>query len=297
MKGIVLAGGTGSRLWPITRAVSKQLLPVHDKPMVFYPLATLIGAKIREVLVITTPQDHAAFELLLGNGSDLGMSIQYQVQNSPDGLAQAFLLGEKFIDNGNVALILGDNIFHGQGLGGQLQNLTDINGATIFAYRVSHPEEYGVVEFDSAGRVISLEEKPMEPKSNFAIPGLYFYDSQVVEIAKQVKPSSRGELEITSVNFEYLRRGQLNVQKLERGIAWLDTGTVNGLSDASAYVKVVQERQGLYIGCVHELAWRNGWLSDSQLEKIAGEMGAGQYASYLRQLVVLGSDQNRYGRD
>jgi glucose-1-phosphate thymidylyltransferase len=265
--------------------------------MVFYPLATLIGAKIREVLVITTPQDHAAFELLLGDGSDLGMSIQYQVQNSPDGLAQAFLLGEKFIDNGNVALILGDNVFHGQGLGGQLQNLTDINGATIFAYRVSHPEEYGVVEFDSVGRVISLEEKPVEPKSNFAIPGLYFYDSQVVEIAKQVKPSSRGELEITSVNFEYLRRGQLNVQKLERGIAWLDTGTVNGLSDASAYVKVVQERQGLYIGCVHELAWRNGWLSDSQLEKIAGDMGAGQYASYLRQLVVLGSDQNRYGRD
>jgi len=297
MKGIVLAGGTGSRLWPITRAVSKQLLPVHDKPMVFYPLATLIGAKIREVLIITTPQDRQAFETLLGDGSDLGMSIQYQVQKSPDGLAQAFLLGEKFIDNGNVALILGDNIFHGQGLGGQLENLTDIKGATIFAYRVSNPEEYGVVEFDSNGRAISLEEKPTEPKSNFAIPGLYFYDNQVVEIAKSVKPSGRGELEITSVNTEYLKRSQLKVQKLERGIAWLDTGTVNALSDASAYVKVVQERQGLYIGCIHELAWRNGWLADAHLEKIADDMGLGPYANYLRRLVILGSDQNRYGRD
>jgi glucose-1-phosphate thymidylyltransferase len=297
MKGIVLAGGAGSRLWPITRAVSKQLLPVHDKPMIFYPLSTLMAAKIREVLLITTPRDLQAFKDLLGDGSEFGMSIEYKVQASPDGLAQAFILGEEFIGDDSVALILGDNIFHGQGLGGQLESLTSGGGATIFAYRVSNPSEYGVIEFDHNGNALSLEEKPTSPKSNFAVPGLYFYDNHVIEIAKNVQPSNRGELEITSVNTEYLRRGALKVQRLERGTAWLDTGTVSGLSDASTYVKVVQERQGLQIGSIHELAWRHGWITDSYLEELANSMGNGQYASYLRQLLAVGGDRNRYERD
>jgi glucose-1-phosphate thymidylyltransferase len=297
MKGIVLAGGSGSRLWPITKAVSKQLLPVHDKPMIYYPLSTLMAAKIRELLIITTPRDESAFRELLGDGSEFGMSISYAVQPSPDGLAQAFIIGEHFIGNESVALILGDNIFHGQGLGGQLERLTSSDGATIFAYRVNDPSEYGVIEFDASGRAISLEEKPTKPKSNFAIPGLYFYDNDVIEIAKAVIPSARGELEITSVNIEYLNRGALNVQRLERGTAWLDTGTVSGLSDASNYVKVVQERQGLQMGSIHELAWRHGWISDEELERLAHSMGAGQYASYLKQLVQLGQDRNRYDRD
>ena len=297
MKGIVLAGGAGTRLWPITRAVSKQLLPVHDKPMVYYPLSTLIAANIREVLLITTPRDLKAFQDLLGDGSEIGMSISYEVQPSPDGLAQSFLIGERFIGGDSVSLILGDNVFHGQGLGGQLEKMTKPAGATIFAYRVSHPEEYGVVEFDESGMAISLEEKPVNPRSNFAVPGLYFYSNDVVEIAKNVKPSNRGELEITSVNLEYLRQSRLSVYRLERGIAWLDTGTVNGLSDASAYVKVVQERQGLYLGSIHELAWRQGWISDQDLESLSLRMGQGQYATYLRQLVNLGRDTNRYGRD
>lgn len=297
MKGIVLAGGTGSRLWPITTAVSKQLLPIHDKPMVFYPLATLIAAKIREVLLITTPHDLLAFQRLLGDGAQLGMSISYAVQPSPDGLAQAFLIGEDFIGNDSVALILGDNIFHGQGLGGQLEKLTTPSGATIFAYRVSTPEEYGVVEFSESGIAISLEEKPSRPKSNFAVPGLYFYDNDVIEIAKHVVPSARGELEITSVNEAYLRENRLTVHKLERGTAWLDTGTVNNLSDASAYVKVVQDRQGLFVGCIHELSWRNQWISDADMLSVADSFGSSQYGAYLRKLVELGSDQNRYGRD
>jgi len=297
MKGIVLAGGSGSRLWPITRAVSKQLLPVHDKPMIYYPLSTLMAAKIREVLIITTPRDEGVFRELLGDGSEFGMFISYAVQPSPDGLAQAFIIGEHFIGDESVALILGDNIFHGQGLGGQLERLTSSDGATVFAYRVSDPSEYGVIEFDASGRAISLEEKPTKPKSNFAIPGLYFYDNDVIEIAKAVIPSARGELEITSVNIEYLNRGALNVQRLERGTAWLDTGTVSGLSDASNYVKVVQERQGLQMGSIHELAWRHGWISDEELKRLAHSMGAGQYASYLKQLVQLGQDRNRYDRD
>ena len=297
MKGIVLAGGTGSRLWPITKAVSKQLLPIHDKPMIFYPLATLMAAKIREILLITTPHDLDAFQRLLGDGQNLGMSIQYEVQPSPDGLAQAFLIGERFIGPSPVALILGDNIFHGQGLGGQLEKLTNPSGAVIFAYRVSTPEDYGVVEFSEEGLAISLEEKPNKPKSNFAVPGLYFYDNDVVDIAKQVRPSERGELEITSVNEMYLAANQLTVHKLERGTAWLDTGTVNNLSDASAFVKVVQDRQGLFIGCIHELAWRNNWISDSDMISLANSYGLSPYGDYLRKLVELGSDQNRYGRD
>jgi glucose-1-phosphate thymidylyltransferase len=297
MKGIILAGGAGSRLWPITQAVSKQLLPVHDKPMIYFPLSTLMAAKIREVLIITTPRDVQAFVDLLGDGSEFGMSIKYDVQPSPDGLAQAFVIGENFIGSDPVALILGDNLFHGQGLGGQLANLTSESGATIFAYRVSNPSEYGVIEFDLDGNALSLEEKPAVPRSNFAVPGLYFYDNQVIEIAKNVVPSARGELEITSVNIEYLRQGTLRVKRLERGTAWLDTGTVSGLSDASTYVRVVQERQGLQIGSIHELAWRHGWITNLQLEKLANSMGNGQYAKYLRQLVMVGGDLNRYERD
>lgn len=297
MKGIVLAGGTGSRLWPITRAVSKQLLPVHDKPMVYYPLSTLMAAKIREVLLISTPRDLHAYRELLGDGSELGMSINYKVQERPDGLAQAFLIGRDFIGHDTVGLVLGDNIFHGQGLGGQLEELTNPDGAIIFAYRVSHPEDYGVVEFDSAGRAISLEEKPETPKSNFAVPGLYFYDNEVVSVAEKIRPSQRGELEITSVNLSYLERGSLTVHRLERGTAWLDTGTVDGLSDAANYVKAVQERQGLQVGCIHELAWRNGWIGDAELESTASSMGSGQYAEYLQQLLAVGRNHNRYGID
>lgn len=294
MKGIVLAGGTGSRLWPVTLAVSKQHLPVHDKPMVFYPLSTLMAARIRDVLLISTPGDVRAYENLLGDGSTLGMSITYAVQEKPEGLAQAFHIGEKFIGGSPVALVLGDNVFHGQGLGGQLENLTSPEGAVIFAYRVSRPEDYGVVEFDEEGRAISLEEKPTLPKSNFAVPGLYFYDNDVVAISKGIKPSPRGELEITSVNLEYLRAGRLKVHRLERGTAWLDTGTVEGLSDAGNYVKAVQERQGLQVGCIHELAWRNGWIDDEQLAGVAHSMGGSHYAAYLRQLLSVGKNQNRY---
>lgn len=297
MKGIVLAGGTGSRLWPVTIAVSKQLLPIHDKPMIFYPLSTLMAARIREVLLISTPRDVHAYETLLGDGSELGMSISYAVQQNPDGLAQAFHIGQEFIGRDSVALVLGDNVFHGQGLGGQLESLTSPDGAVVFAYRVSRPQDYGVVEFDAAGRAISLEEKPDVPRSNFAVPGLYFYDNTVVSISRDIRPSPRGELEITSVNLEYLRAGKLKVHRLERGTAWLDTGTVDGLSDAGHYVKAVQERQGLQVGCIHELAWRNRWISDDKLERVASAMGNGDYGSYLRQLLSVGRDQNRYGLD
>lgn len=297
MKGIILAGGTGSRLWPITRSVSKQLLPVYDKPMIFYPLATLMAAGIREVLVITTPEDHSAFVRLLGNGSELGMRIEYERQPRPEGLAQAFIIGSEFVGSDKVALVLGDNIFHGQGLGGHLRSLTDPVGAVVFAYRVSDPENYGVIEFGEDGNAISLEEKPSQPRSNYAVPGLYFYDNEVIDIARSVQPSARGELEITSVNLEYLKRGTLRVQKLERGTAWLDTGSAANLSDAGYFVRVIQERQGLLVGCIHELAWRNGWISDDDLLASASSMAKSEYGRYLVALVQLGTNKNLYERD
>lgn len=281
MKGIVLAGGTGSRLWPITKSISKQLLPVYDKPLIYYPLGTLFLAGIRDILIITTPEDLSSFQRLLGNGAQFGVSIQYEVQMKPNGLAEAFLIGEKFIDHDNVALILGDNIFHGVGLGQQLKMIDFNHGATIFAYRVSDPERYGVVEFSPNGNVISIEEKPKVPKSNFAVPGLYFYDKDVVEIAKQVEPSSRGELEITSVNENYLNKGRLVTKVLERGTTWLDTGTVQTLHAASSYVQIIEERQGSKISCLEEISWRNGWITGENLEILAKNFGSSPYGTYL----------------
>jgi glucose-1-phosphate thymidylyltransferase len=281
MKGIVLAGGTGSRLWPITKGISKQLLPVYDKPLIHYPLGTLFLAGIREILVITTPDDLSAFKRLLGDGSQYGVSIEFAIQEKPNGLAEAFIIGEDFIDNQNVALILGDNIFHGVGLGRQLEAIDAINGATIFAYKVADPERYGVVEFDGNDKVISIEEKPTNPKSNYAVPGLYFYDSRVVDIAKKIKPSKRGELEITSVNEFYLKAGQLNIKILERGTTWLDTGTIQMLHAASSYVQIIEERQGSKISCLEEIAWKNGWISDSDIEALGKEFGTNPYGAYL----------------
>jgi len=284
MKGIVLAGGTGSRLWPITKGVSKQLLPVYDKPLVHYPLGTLFLAGIREILIITTPEDLSAFQRLLGDGSQYGASFVYATQEKPNGLAEAFIIGEKFIAGGNVSLILGDNIFHGVGLGRQLEDINTNDGATIFAYKVADPERYGVVEFAENGNVISIEEKPKKPKSNFAVPGLYFYDSQVVEIAKNIEPSKRGELEITSVNEFYLNAGQLKTMVLERGTTWLDTGTIQTLHAASSYVQIIEERQGSKISCLEEIAWRNGWISVSDLYVLAQEYGSTPYGAYLQSL-------------
>jgi glucose-1-phosphate thymidylyltransferase len=285
MRGIILAGGTGSRLWPLTKGVSKQLLPIYDKPLIYYPLATLMSAGIREVLVITTPHDAAAFQEVLGNGSQWGMEISFAQQSRPDGLAQAFIIGEKFIGREGCALVLGDNVFHGPGLGTELQTRTNPDGGTIFAYRVSNPSEYGVVEFDDKGKVLSIEEKPIEPKSFFAVPGLYFYDNNVVEIAKNVKPSARGELEITAVNSEYLEQGKLTVSVLPEGTAWLDSGTFSSLHDASSYVRIVEERQGIKVGCPEEIAWRRGWISDSELLKSAESLVKSGYGVYLKDLL------------
>lgn len=269
MKGIILAGGTGSRLHPITQGISKQLTPVYDKPMIYYPLSTLMLAGIRDILIITTPTDQEQFQRLLGDGSRFGINLEYKVQPSPDGLAQAFILGADFISNDPVALVLGDNIFYGPGLGTQLATYEQKDGATVFAYQVADPRAYGVVEFDENFNALSIEEKPENPKSDYAIPGLYFYDSKVVEYARQIKPSPRGELEITDLNRVYLEQGKLKVEVLPRGTAWLDTGTFDSLADATNFIRTVQSRQGLSVGCPEEIAWRHGWLSNEQLRNIA----------------------------
>jgi len=286
MKGIVLAGGTGSRLWPITLGVSKQLLPIYDKPLVHYPISTLMLAGIREILLITTPEDQQSFQRLLGDGKKYGISISFAAQESPDGLAQAFIIGESFIGSDSCALVLGDNIFYGDGLGTQLKFLTNLEGAHIFAYKVKDPERYGVVEFDQSGKVISLEEKPKKPKSNYVVPGLYFYDNSVVEIAKSVKPSSRGELEITSVNQAYLLKGNLKTTVLERGTAWLDTGTFESLNAASAFIQIIEERQGQKVSCLEEVAWRNGWITDTELLARADEYKSSPFSGYLKGLLT-----------
>ncbi|HOF63430.1 MAG TPA: glucose-1-phosphate thymidylyltransferase RfbA [Dermatophilaceae bacterium] len=287
MKGIILAGGSGTRLHPITKGISKQLMPVYDKPMIYYPLSTLMQAGIREVLIITTPDDSSQFQRLLGNGSDWGISITYAVQPSPDGLAQAFIIGADFIGTDSVALVLGDNIFYGASLEEQLREGThDIQGGHVFAYHVSNPQHYGVVEFDEAGTVLSIEEKPTKPKSNFAVPGVYFYDNTVVEVARNLQPSDRGELEITGVNDVYLKQGTLTVTVLPRGTAWFDTGTFQGLLDASQFVHVVEARQGHKIGCVEEIAWRNGWIDDDRLGELAERLAKSGYGVYLKALLI-----------
>jgi len=285
MKGIILAGGTGSRLWPITKGVSKQLLPVYDKPMIYYPLATLMATGIREILVITAPEDAEGFERLLGDGSQWGVELRYAQQPKPEGLAQAFLIGEDFLAGEQAALILGDNLFHGPRLGRHLAQLTEQTGAHVFAYQVANPREYGVVEFDAKGRVLSIEEKPAQPKSNFAVPGLYFYDQEVVDVAKSIMPSARGELEITAVNEHYRTRGSLTVTVLERGTAWLDTGTFRSLQDAGEFVRVIEDRTGTKVGCVEEVAWVNGWITDAQLLALAQDTENSGYGAYLRGLV------------
>jgi glucose-1-phosphate thymidylyltransferase len=286
MKGIILAGGSGSRLWPITRGISKQLMPIYDKPMIYYPLSTLMMAGIRDILVISTPEYQQSFQALLGDGSDWGIQLTYALQPQPEGLAQAFIIGEEFIGDDSVALVLGDNIFHGTGLGSSLRANTEVAGGLIFASHVAKPEQYGVVEFDDTMRALSIEEKPSHPKSNFAVPGLYFYDNSVVEVAKGIAPSARGELEITAVNEAYLNRGTLTVQVLDRGIAWLDTGTFESMMQASEYVRVIEERQGLKIGCVEEIAWRAGWISDAQLSALATPLMKSGYGQYLERLLT-----------
>ena len=285
MKGIILAGGSGTRLWPITQAISKQLMPIYDKPMIYYPLTTLMQAGIRDILIITTPDDQAGFQRLLGDGSQWGINLEYTVQSKPEGLAQAFIIGEDFIGNDKVALVLGDNIFHGERLDESLQECTNPDGGTVFAYKVSDPERYGVVEFDEQNQAISIEEKPAEPKSNFAVVGLYFYDNDVVEIAKNVKPSDRGELEITSINAEYLRRGKLQVQTLDNGDVWLDTGTIDSLTDASDFVRVIQKRTGRIIGSPEKTAFKNGWISREQLDTLAEPLKKSGYSNYFTRLL------------
>jgi len=286
VKGIILAGGTGSRLYPITQAVSKQLMPVYDKPMIYYPLSTLMAAGIREILIITTPVDQAQFRRLLGDGTRLGCRFEYAVQDEPRGLAEAFIVGADFVGDDKACLILGDNIFYGVGLGDQLKQYTDPDGGVIFAYHVSDPERYGVVEFDGDRRAVSIEEKPAKPKSGYAVTGLYFYDNDVLEIARGTKPSARGELEITAVNQEYLSRGRLGVHVLDRGTAWLDTGTFNSLMQAAQFVQVIEERQGLKIGCVEEVAWREGFITDADLADLIQPLAKSGYGGYLQQLLA-----------
>ena len=284
MKGIILAGGSGTRLWPITKAISKQLMPIYDKPMIYYPLTTLMQAGIRDILIITTPDDQAGFQRLLGDGSQWGINLEYAVQPKPEGLAQAFIIGEEFIGGDKVVLVLGDNIFYGAALDDSLRACTDPDGGIVFAYKVSDPERYGVVEFDDQNQAVSIEEKPVQPKSNFAVVGIYFYDNDVIEIAKKVQPSARGELEITSINAEYLRRGKLKVQTLDNGDVWLDTGTISSLTDAEDFVRVVQTRTGQIVGSPEKTAFQNDWINRQQLDEIAATLKKSGYGEYLNVL-------------
>jgi glucose-1-phosphate thymidylyltransferase len=287
MKGIILAGGSGTRLYPITKAISKQLMPIYDKPMIYYPLSVLMLAGIQEVLIITTPEDSDGFKRLLGDGAELGCNFQYAVQEKPNGLAQAFVIGEEFVGEDKVALVLGDNIFHGSGFSKLIQSFNDVDGAAIFAYPVADPERYGVVEFDKEFKALSIEEKPVAPKSNYAVPGLYFYDNSVVEIAKNIAPSPRGEYEITDVNKEYLKRGNLHVGVMDRGMAWLDTGTFDSLSDASEFVRVIEKRQDTKIGCIEEIAYRMGFIDHAALMVLAEKYIKSGYGMYLKKLPLM----------